>query len=118
MHVLFKYLDKFLYLYPICLHFFSTLPAIDFPSAFAIIAIYFQFQYSIIYCLYFHSYCVGTQSMCFLLLTISQVKHRSLWTRAHLAFRLRTQNLVSVAKGDHFGRKILEKLQNSQNWPF
>ena len=47
-----------------------------------------------------------------------QKKNRSLWTRAHLAFMLRTQNLVLVAKGDHFGRKILEKLQNSQNWPF
>ena len=27
------------------------------------------------------------------------VENRSLWTRAHLAFRLRTNNLVLVAKG-------------------
>ena len=30
---------------------------------------------------------------------LGKYKNRSLWTQAHLAFRLRTHNLVLVAKG-------------------
>ena len=31
---------------------------------------------------------------------IIKLENRSLWTRAHLAFRLRTHNLAPVTKGD------------------
>ena len=37
---------------------------------------------------------------------LSKTKKRSLWTRAHLAFRLRTHNLVLVAKGREYAHKF------------